>query len=558
MAFNLDAILIPIKGVDEFSKVLAGVGNKTQRAGKRMTETGKRMTLGLTLPILGLGVAASKMSMDFNAAMANVGTLIPGQTERLLELKGTVQDISKATGKFTGDTSAGLFQVISAYGDSADTAKLLEINTRAAVAGISSVSDAINLTSAVTKAFGDTSAVSTQRVIDMAFVANKLGQTTFPELAGALPRVTGLSKALNVSMEEMFGVMATATGVTGDTAAVSTQLAGILGALAKPTKDMEIALSKLGFATGQDLIKAKGLHGGLAALRDITEQYGVPLGKVLGRKEALILTLSLLGEQADKYTMSVDAMANATGAADEAFVQQTEGINKAGFAFQKLLVKGQVMAQVWGDKLAPTLERVFGVLDIVITKFTNMGPTMQNIILLSLGLVAALGPAVIILGAIVSAIGTLTALFAAPAFIAAMSFIGSGLAAGFAAAVGPIGLIVAAVLIWANVFRLIAKHWDNIVDAFTDFDLFVKTMKIFLGDIFGPVAKFLGFGGGAPEGASALGADAANAGAVAAAGGVARSDVLVRVESDRPGVRADVLSGPVNLEQDVGLMSVGE
>ena len=556
MAFNLDAIVIPIKGLDEFSKVLSGVGNTTQRAGKRISETGKRMTTGLTLPILGLGIAAGKMAMDFNAAMANVGTLIPGQAERLVELKQTVQDVSLATGKFTGDTAAGLFQVISAYGDSADTAKLLEINTRAAVAGVSSVADAINLTSAVTKAFGDTSAESTQRVVDMAFIANKLGQTTFPELAASLPRVTGLSKALNVSMEEMFGVMAATTGVTGDTAAVSTQLAGILGALAKPTKDMEIALHKLGFATGAELVQAKGLQGAIQALSDITDQYGVPLGKVLGRKEALILSLSLLGEQSDKYKMSVDAMTQSVGAANEAFEQQAEGINKAGFALKQSAVRVQVMSQSWGDALLPALERVMEILNPVITAFGNLSPNVRLVVLSVLGLVAALGPALIMFGKLITAIGTIKALFAAPWFLAAMKFLGAGLAKGLAAALSPIGAIVAAVLVWANVFRLIWKYWDNIVATFTDFELFMKTMKNFLG----PLAGIFGFGRAddrVPENASALGADAANAGASAAAASMSRSEVLLRVESDRPGVRTDVLSGNVRTEQDVGLMPIG-
>ena len=56
----------------------------------------------------------------------------------------------------------------------------VEINAKAARAGIATTADSINLTSAVTKANGDTSAAAVQHVADLAFKTVELGQTTFP------------------------------------------------------------------------------------------------------------------------------------------------------------------------------------------------------------------------------------------------------------------------------------------------------------------------------------------------------------------------------------------
>jgi len=58
--------------------------------------------------------------------------------------------------------------------------KVLEINSKAAAGGVATTRDAIDLTSAVTKAYGDTSAAAVQGVSDLALETVRLGQTTFP------------------------------------------------------------------------------------------------------------------------------------------------------------------------------------------------------------------------------------------------------------------------------------------------------------------------------------------------------------------------------------------
>ena len=51
----------------------------------------------------------------------------------------------------------------------------------------------------------------------MAFQTQKLGVTTYKELAASMQPLFPLGKSLNVSYQELFGSMATLTGVTGNT-----------------------------------------------------------------------------------------------------------------------------------------------------------------------------------------------------------------------------------------------------------------------------------------------------------------------------------------------------
>ena len=157
------------KSLNSASKTLKGFGDGMKKAGSTMTKY-------VTAPIIGLGTASTKMGMDFNKSMANVATLIPGNVERVNELKQSVLDLSIETGKSAQDISAGLYQVISAFGDSADAAKQLEVAVKAATAGVSTTEEAINLLSAVTKGYGDTSLEAMEKVSDLAFMTVKLGQ----------------------------------------------------------------------------------------------------------------------------------------------------------------------------------------------------------------------------------------------------------------------------------------------------------------------------------------------------------------------------------------------
>lgn len=279
------------------------------------------------LGIGALGVEMTRTATEFNAGMANVGSLIPGNTARVKELAGEVQALRVQLGLTGQDATTGLYQAISAFGDTADTMKIMEINAKAARAGVASVSDAINLTSAVTKAYGDTSAQAVEQVSDLALMTVRLGQTTFPELAASIGRVTPLTKALGVSQQELFAVMATATGVTGGAAEVSTQLRGVLQSLMSPTDSMAKLMQSLGYANGEAMIKALGMSGTIKAITDAANASGQPLQEYISSIEGQTLALALAGPQADTFTAKLEQMQQASGSTNAAFKEQAEGVN---------------------------------------------------------------------------------------------------------------------------------------------------------------------------------------------------------------------------------------
>ena len=335
---------------------------------KQINNIKNKAVMGLGAGLTGLGAIAFSASNSINEGMANVATLIPGATERVKELKGEVQSLAISTGKSTDDISGGLYQVISAFGDTADTTKILEMNVKAAAAGVATTTEAINLTSAVTKAYGDTSAESVGKVADLAFMAVKLGQTDFPQLASSIGRVTPLAKEMMVTQEELFAVMATATGVTGGAAEVSTQLRGVLQSLMAPSADMTKLIEQMGFESGKAMVKELGLKGAIDAVVGTAEQSNMPLQKLMGSIEGQTLALTLAGSQSDVYKEKLGEMSKAAGAANTAYTEQTEGINKMGFAWERT----KQLAIVATQKLGSFSPALMG-LGSIITMISGLG-----------------------------------------------------------------------------------------------------------------------------------------------------------------------------------------
>lgn len=389
------------------AKTLEDLRKTGQTFGKDMSALGGALTRGVTLPILAAGTAAVVMSVNFNKSMANVASLIPGNTQRVLELKKSVQDLAVASGQSTDTLAAGLYQVISAFGDTADAEQQLTINTRAAVAGLATTTDAINLTSAVTKAYGNTNKDAVQKAADLALMTVRLGQTTFPELAASVGRVTPLTKNLGVSQEELFATMAALTGVTGGAAEVSTQLRGAMQALMAPTDAAAAAMKKAGYANGAALVKAKGMAGALKFLTDEAKRSGKPLQEYIGSIEGQTVALALAGPQAADYKTKLEAMGKAAGATDAAFKEQTEGVNEMGFTFQQLQQQLAVTAQNLGDGLAPALRDALvaaqPLIDAVVVlaqDFAQADQGTQTLVLSLAGIAAAAGPVLQVVGGI--------------------------------------------------------------------------------------------------------------------------------------------------------------
>lgn len=268
---------------------------------------------------------------SFDKSMRAVNTMAGKGQEGFEALTDSVRELSYSIPMAREELAGGLYQVISNGVPEDNWISFLEQSSKAAVGGIADLGQAVTVTSTIIKNYGLewNAAGSIQDKIQM---TAKNGVTSFEQLAVALPRVSGSASQLGISLDELMAVFATTTGVTGNTAEVSTQLAAVLTALIKPSSEAAQAAERMGISFNAASIKeAGGLQNFLQSLDTTINEYSARTGELketiygnlFGSAEALRVLTSLTGEQKDKFTENIQAMADSTGSIDQAFGDMT-------------------------------------------------------------------------------------------------------------------------------------------------------------------------------------------------------------------------------------------
>lgn len=126
--------------------------------------------------------------------------------------------------------------------------------------------------------------------------------------------------------------MATLTGVTGNTAEVTTQMKGLFTGLLKPTDSMSKLMQKYGYQNGQAMIKSEGMSGVLKILQKETGGQSDKMAKLFSNSRALTAAIALTGSQYDTFREKTKKMNQASGATEKALKDMktsTSDIRKA-------------------------------------------------------------------------------------------------------------------------------------------------------------------------------------------------------------------------------------
>lgn len=263
----------------------------------------------------------------FNKAMREANTMAGKDSAGFKQLKNEVADLAKEIPIARGQLANGLYQTISNGVPENNWIDFLNTSARSAVGGLADINKVVGVTSTLIKNYGlEWSAAAD--IQDKIQLTAKNGVTSFEQLAQALPRVTGNAATLGVSIDELMGTFATLTGVSGNTAEVSTQLAAIFTSLVKPSSEAADMAVKMGIQFDAAAIKAAGgFQNFLSQLDGSVKAYAQANGvleqevysKLFGSAEAIRALIPLQGELADKFSTNVANMVNSAGTMDAAY-----------------------------------------------------------------------------------------------------------------------------------------------------------------------------------------------------------------------------------------------
>ena len=309
--------------------------------------------------------SVTEESRTFGAAMNVANTMAGKSGDDFAKLKGQVTELSKTLPIAREELANGLYQVISNGVPEDNWIAYLQKSAKASIGGVADLGETVKVTSTIIKNYG-LSWDKAGDVQDKIQLTAKNGVTSFEQLAQALPRVTSNAATLGVSIDELMATFATLTGVSGNTAEVSTQLAAIFTALVKPSSEASKMAQQMGIEFDAAAIKAAGgMRNFLTDLDKNVKAYANKsgmleqeiYGKLFGSAESLRALGPLTGQLAAKFNENVEAMKGSAGTIDDAF-----SIMSSSGAASLQILKNK-FAEV-GDAIASTMGGIMPVLNI--------------------------------------------------------------------------------------------------------------------------------------------------------------------------------------------------
>jgi len=472
MATEISRLFVAIGAkTDEFHKGIDGVQNKMENVSKKMKIAG-----GIIVgAVAAIGVASLKLAGDFDGAMREVNTMMLLNEDEFKDFSKEIQNLAKDMGVNAVGAAKALYQAISAGVPKENAVDFLTVATKAAIGGVTDTIVAVDGLTTVINAFGMPMSKA-EHVADLMFTTVKGGKTTFEELSASMFNVAPIAAASGVSFEEVSAALAAMTAQGVPTAQATTQLRQAMVALQKPTADMQKVIAELGYESGQAMLAELGFADTINTLRDATGGSNEQLMKMFGSVEAGQAILALTGAKAEDFANSLNAMANSTGAAQNAFEIMEESTTRR---FEKLTVALQDIAITIGEALMPALKALLEKITPIITKvgeWISEHPKLTTIILASVG---ALGGLLLIAGPLLKTIQLMTLALHSQtiAFVAhKVALIAASIVTKVAAAAqwllnaamsaNPIGLIILAIAALVAAIVWMVKHWDKVKEAF--------------------------------------------------------------------------------------------
>lgn len=439
-----------INSMTNMSRASLKVSRDIQKAGESITKAGKNLTAALTVPIVGAGIASTKLALDFENGIAKVSTIADTSAMSLDQLRQETLNLSNQMGVSVAEISEAQYQAISAGAKTADSLGLVRTASMAAKAGFTDTATAIDGLTTVYNSYQG--AVDYSAIADQMMMTQNYGKTSFGELASSMGQVTPIANALHVSTEELFSSVAVLTKNGIATSSAVTGMKAAYSNILKPTSHAQKEAKKLGLEFNAAHLESVGWAKFMEEIKDKTGGNTESMAKLFGSVEALNSMTVLAGEGFGDFTNALNEMNKAAGLTQQSYEKMLTPAERWNIAMNKIKNAG---IQV-GEKLLPVFERITSAVGEAADRFQGLSDEQLNTVIKIAGIAAAAGPAVIMFGNLVTGVGK--ALFAFNKFGLAIKTVGGIIPI----LTSPVAIVVGGLIALVAVIVLAVKNFDKI------------------------------------------------------------------------------------------------
>lgn len=294
----------------------------------------------------------TQTSMEFETAMAKVGTIADKSQKPLGDMRNEILALSSETGKSVGELAEATYQAISASVATESAVDFVGTANKLAVGGFSDTTTAVDILTTAINAYG-MSADDAAKISDVLITTQNLGKTSVAQLGASMGMVIPLAAAYNMDLEDLSASYALLTANGTQTAQATTYVKAALNELGSTSSVVGSTLKKKTGKTFAELMaEGNSLGDVLQVLADSVDGDTTAFNNMWSSSEAGVGMLSILNSGTSKYNSLVQAMEGSTGAATTAFEKMSETGEFAQQRFQNAIENLKIAI---GDELAPVL-----------------------------------------------------------------------------------------------------------------------------------------------------------------------------------------------------------
>ena len=428
------------------------IGSAMETAGNKITGLGK--AIAPVSAVLATALTTStKSASDFQNGMAKMSTLFDTSKTSVSDLSKEFLTLSNKTGLSASELAEAGYQALSA-GQSVDkVGKFVETAGNLAKAGFTSTTTAVDVLTTAMNAYGK-SAGSADQIANKLVRTQNLGKTTVDELASAMGKVIPTASSMGVNINNLTSSYVSLTKQGIATAEATTYMNSMFNELGDSGTTLGGVIKE---KTGKSFQECMNSGMSLADVLQITKQYadenGIAYNELWSSAEAGKAGLAILNGGVDEFNKTVETMASDTDDVGEALEKLETPSVKAHKAINQIKNSGIELGTAFIGALAPTLEKVCGVVEKATTWFSSLDEHTKTMIATAMGIGAVASPVLIIGGKIISGIGSMVGkIGTAISTISSLSGSVGGLSGVLGAITSPIGLVVVAITALIAIF----------------------------------------------------------------------------------------------------------
>lgn len=439
----LDVATLVARVVADTSGFQAGMA-RTQSTltatAERMKSTGRAMTMGLTVPILAIAGESVKMAMGFQQQMEMIHTQAGAAQKNVDLLTKSVLALSPATRYGPEELAKALYHIESVSSGAINNAQamnVLKVAAEGAAVGNANLEDTASALMGTMRVFHEPASHAAQVMGELNAIVGA-GNMRMQDLNAAI--ATGImptARALGLGIKDVGAGLALMTDESTHASVAATRMRTAMLMATGETEKSRKALAGIGIGA-LDLAHAMNKPDGLVlAMADLNKHLETIPDKA---KRAQIVAQIFGGARSSgtilQFLNNLDMMQQKYDQISRTAKNFPEDVMKTqatdAFKWHEALAGVQTVMTQMGGILAPIVVKLAQDLSKMLQGFSKLSPEMQKIIVFGGLIVAAIGPALWIIGSLITAVEALAGAFAAlisipGAVVAALA----GIAIGF-------------------------------------------------------------------------------------------------------------------------------